>query len=105
MSLDSSRIVSAAMLTLTDKGFKPDDVPFGETGKSALEHIVEAVAVAVVNEIKEFAEVTTKLSHGHLEVWSSGVPFATDGGLALQTSTKLVLGALPDADQAEGGIK
>jgi hypothetical protein len=57
MAMNTSRIVSAAMSDLQSRGFHPEKVPFLDTGKSALEHIVEAVSVAVVNEITTNAEL------------------------------------------------
>lgn len=57
MAMDKSRIVSATMQTLQAAGFHPEKVPFLDTGKSALEHIVDAIATAVVNEITGHAEL------------------------------------------------
>lgn len=62
MALDANRITAAAMITLKGVGMKPDDVPFLDTGKSALEHIVDAVAQAVISEIKAHAEVNTNVN-------------------------------------------
>lgn len=86
MSLDANRITSVAMGTLRDAGFKPDDVPFGDTGKSALEHIVSALASAIISEIKQHGDVSVTLDP-QLAAWMSlGVPVPMDGGVALKTS-------------------
>ena len=57
MAMNKSRIVAATMQTLQGIGFQPEKVPFLGTGKSALEHIVEAIAAAVVDEITGNAEL------------------------------------------------
>lgn len=62
MALNKDRITAAAMATLKAAGFKPDDVPFKDTGKSAAEIIVDAVAEAVVNEFKTNGVVSTSVS-------------------------------------------
>lgn len=86
MSLDAARITTAAMGTLRDAGFKPDKVPFGSTGKSTLEHIVSAVASAVIQEIKLHGTVSVTLDPA-LATWMGlGVPVPLDGGTALKTS-------------------
>lgn len=58
MAMDKDRIVAAAMGQLQAAGFHPEKVPFLGTGKSALEHIVDAVATAVVSEIVQNAELS-----------------------------------------------
>ena len=64
MALSHARITEAAIAELVEIGFKPEDVPMGGTGKSALEHIVGAVAKAVINEITVYGEVTTTVAPG-----------------------------------------
>lgn len=103
MSLDYTRITTAAIAALKTKGMKPDDVPFKETGKGALELIVDEIAKAVINEITSNAVVSTTLSTSLNTVFSAGVPAPNDGGAALQTAWK---GATSGgaADGATGGI-
>lgn len=62
MALNKGRITAAALATLTAAGFELDKVPFLQTGKSAAEIMVDAIADAVVNEIKANAEVSTSVT-------------------------------------------
>ena len=62
MALDYTRITTQAVNTLKGHGMKPDDVPFEDTGKSALELIVDAIAEAVIIEIKTNAVVDTSVT-------------------------------------------
>ncbi len=103
MSLDYSRITTAAKSALVGHGMKPDDVPFGSTGKGALELIIDEIAKAVINEITSNAVVTTGLDIGLNSVFTAGVPAPPDGGTALQTAWKAAtIGGI--ADGATGGV-
>jgi len=62
MSLDYTRVTTAAVDALKAKGMKPDEVPFGSTGKGALELIVDEIAKAIINEFKTNAVVSTNVS-------------------------------------------
>ena len=62
MAMDKSRITAAAVETLKSKGFDLEAVPFQQTGKSAAEIMVDAIADAVVNEIRTYGVVTTTVS-------------------------------------------
>lgn len=64
MAMDYTRITAAAKAELLGYGMKPDDVPFGTTGKGALELIVDAIAKAVINEITTNGVVSTTVAAG-----------------------------------------
>ena len=84
MSLDKSRVVTEAMSTLELAGFEPNKVPFNGTDKSAAEHIVEAVATAIINELKSNGVIKVKLDIGLNTIFTGGVPVPLDGGASLQ---------------------
>ena len=103
MSLSHQRITSAAMATLREAGFQPDKVPFQQTGKSALELIVDAISQAVLDEITTNGVVKVALDKGLAAWMGNGVPVPQDGGTALQSG--LVTAAQGGAyDKATGGI-
>ena len=65
--------------------------------------MVNRLATAIVDEIKNNAEVDTTLTSSLNSIFTAGVPVATDGGLALQTAWKLATAA-GAKDSASGGI-
>lgn len=86
MSLSADRVVAASMVTLRGFGLKPDEVLFGDTGKSTMELMVQAIAAAMFEEIAANGVVKVQLDQG-LAAWMTvGVPVPTDGGTALKTS-------------------
>ncbi len=86
MSLSADRVVAASMTTLRGFGLKPDEVPYGDTGKSSMELVVQAVAAALIEEITTNGVVKVQLDQG-LAAWMGvGVPVPTDGGAALKTT-------------------
>lgn len=84
MAMDYTRPSAAALAALKGHGMKPDDVPFGITGKGALELIVDEVTKAIINEISTNAVVKTSLDQSLNTIFLAGVPVPTDGGTALQ---------------------
>lgn len=86
MSLDPSRITQAALAELSGLGFEPTKVPYLETGKSATELLLTALANAVVAEIAAHGVVSVTLDPA-LAAWMAlGVPVPLDGGAALKTT-------------------
>ncbi|HOX50483.1 MAG TPA: hypothetical protein PKY05_03275 [Fibrobacteria bacterium] len=101
MSLDPQRIAAAALQTMEQAGFEPTTVPYKETGKSATQIMLEAIAAAVVQEIKDHAVVEVKLVSGLAAWMATGISVPTDGGASLKTS----LMSQGDAfDQSRGTI-
>ena len=91
MSLDSSKITAAAKAALIAHGMQPDKVifkveGFPETGKSALELIIDEIAKAVVSEFVNNAVVKTTLNSSLNTIFAAGIPAPPDGGTALQTA-------------------
>lgn len=62
MALNKSRITTAVLGTLAAAGFDLDAVPFLDTGKSAAEIMVDAIADAVINEFKTNGVVSTTVN-------------------------------------------
>lgn len=75
MAMNFQNIVDQAKAELEGYGMKPDDVPFGTTGKGALELMITAISKAVLDEIvtnMEIKGVTVEVVTGSYVVSVTG---------------------------------
>lgn len=88
MAINKTSIINGTISDLKELGFDPDAVIFKETGKSAIEWIIEKLTNHIINEITSNGEVSTTVATG----------------IAVQVDPNTGLGATTSAGAGTGGI-
>lgn len=107
LGLDNShtRVTTAAINALKTIGMKPDDVPFLQTGKSGLEHIITEITKAIISDLQTNGIIKVTLKTGLEISLAKGVPVPTDGGVALLATQVTGISTDLFKNQSEGTIE